>query len=114
MHPYHSGGTVRFHNRTDSRELISSALLELFDLKTDHRLLMRRLGVCAADTVYGSGIVQLDFFTDYEELQKEKALQKAMLSIRKRYGANAVVRGMNLLDGATAMERNQQIGGHKA
>lgn len=114
LHPGHAGGTVRFDNRTNSHSRISRALLELFDLKTDHRLLFRRLGVCAADTICGSGIVQLDFFTDYEALQKEHDLQQALYSIRSRYGANAVIRAMNLLEGATALERNRQIGGHKA
>lgn len=114
LYPGHSGGTVRFDNRTDSRSRISDALMELFRKKCDPRLLVRRLGVCAADTIYGSGIVQLDFFTDYEALQKEKHLQKAMLEIRRRYGSTAVIRGMNLLEGGTAIERSQQIGGHKA
>ena len=114
LSPAHIGGTVRFDNRTDSRERISTALLELFERKSDRRLLVRRLGVCAADTVHGSGILQLDFFTDYEALRKEKNLQLAMLEIRRRYGSDAVVRGMNLLEGATAIERSRQIGGHRA
>ena len=114
LSPAHIGGMVRFDNRTDSRERISTALLELFERKSDRRLLVRRLGVCAADTVHGSGILQLDFFTDYEALRKEKNLQLAMLEIRRRYGSDAVVRRMNLLEGATAIERSRQIGGHRA
>ena len=69
--------------------------------------------------------VQLDFFTDFEseqqkraaerlEQQKEHALQMAMLSIRKRYGKNAILKGMNFIDGATTRERNAQVGGHRA
>lgn len=68
---------------------------------------------------------QLDLFTDYEALEKERAakkadedrekrMQKAILDIRKRFGSNAIVRGMNLEEGATAIERNSQIGGHNA
>ena len=68
---------------------------------------------------------QMDLFTDYEALEKERAqlkakedrekrMQKAILDIRKRFGNNAVVRGMNLEEGATAIERNSQIGGHNA
>ena len=76
--------------------------------------MIRRLGVCAADTIRGSGVIQLDFFTDYESLRKEHDLQNALYQIRSRYGANAVVRAMNLLEGGTAMARNLQIGGHKA
>ena len=70
-------------------------------------------------------MVQLDLFTDYEALEKEKQrneeqlakerkMQEAMLSIKKKYGKNAVLKGMNLQEGATAVQRNAQIGGHKA
>jgi DNA polymerase V len=52
--------------------------------------------------------------TDFETAEKEKALQRAMIEVRKRYGMNAIVKGMNLEKGATTIERNQQIGGHKA
>lgn len=68
---------------------------------------------------------QLDLFTDYKALEKkeqeekaaldkEKKMQQAMLQIKKKFGKNAILKGMNLLDGATAKERNEQIGGHKA
>ena len=67
----------------------------------------------------------MDLFTDYEArekerearkkaLEKEKRMQKAILEIQKRYGKNAIIKGMNLEEGATALERNEQIGGHKA
>ena len=59
-------------------------------------------------------MIQLDLFTDYEALQKEKRIQAAMGDVRRRFGANAIFKGMNLMDGATALERNQQIGGHRA
>ena len=114
LHPKHSNGTVRFHNPTNSYQTISEALLEQFDKKTDRRLLFRRLGVNADRTAYDEGIYQLDLFTDYGALEKEKAIQGAMLEIRTRYGRNAVVKGFNMLKGATAIERNGQIGGHNA
>ena len=61
---------------------------------------------------------QLDLFTDYEtlnkELEKEKQLQHAMLDIKKKFGKNAILKGMNLQEGATTIERNNQIGGHKS
>ena len=68
---------------------------------------------------------QLDFFTDHEEVEKqreqekivlerEKRRQQAILGIKKKYGKNAIIKGMNLQEGATAMERNKQVGGHKA
>ena len=53
-------------------------------------------------------------FVDYDALEKDRRLMAAMLEVRRRYGANAVFKGMNMLDGATALERNRQIGGHKA
>ena len=114
LHPSHAGGTVRTHSATNSPKEITALLVSDFDRKTVHRLLYRRLGVCAAETAPDSGIYQLNLFTDYHALEREKMLQAAMLEIRTRYGANALVRGTDLLDGATAMERNIQIGGHKA
>ena len=56
----------------------------------------------------------MDLFTDYEQKEKEEHLQDAILEIRKKYGTNAVLKGMNLLKEGTARERNLQIGGHKA
>jgi DNA polymerase V len=114
LHPKHSNGTVRFHNPTNSYQTISEALLEQFDKKTDHRLLFRRLGVNADKTADDNGVYQLDLFTDYDALEKEKAIQKAMLEIRTRYGRNSVVKGFNMLKGATTIERNGQIGGHNS
>ena len=57
---------------------------------------------------------QMDLFTDYELLDRERRIQGAMAEVRKKYGANAAFKGMNLLEGATLLERNQQIGGHRA
>ena len=114
LHPAHSIGTVRMRERTGSLLLIRSGLLESFDRKTDHRLLFRRLGICAADVTVDDGICQLDMFTDYDALEREKKIQGAMLKVRSKFGANALFTGKNLLKGATNLERNQQIGGHKA
>ena len=114
LHPRHSNGTVRMRTRTNSVSAVTEALLASFDQKTDHRLLYRRLGVCAANIAEDNGIVQLDLFVDYEALEREKRIQKAMLEVRRRYGASAVFKGMNLKEGATTLERNQQIGGHRA
>lgn len=114
LFPKHSGGIIRFFNRTNSTRQVTAALTEQFSLRTDHRFLIRRLGIAAEDTVRGYGAFQLDLFTDYEALEKEKQLQAAIRDIRGRYGTNAVLRGMNLMAGGTARERNEQIGGHKA
>ena len=114
LHPKHSNGTVRLSNPTNSYAIISSALAAQFDMKTDHRLLFRRLGVNADNTASDDGVFQLDLFTDYDALEREKRIQGAMLEIRTRFGRNAVVKGINLMKGATTIERNGQIGGHAA
>ncbi len=113
-HPKHAAGTVRLKERTSSYAAVSRALLDSFDRKTDRRLLFRRLGVSAANTEADDGIVQLDLFTDYDALEKETRIQVAMGEIRRRYGSAAVFKGKDLLEGATALERSRQIGGHRA
>ena len=83
-----------------------------FDMKVDHRLLIRRLGV-AADNLQ-EGCVQLDIFTDYAAQEREERLQQTLLAIRRKYsGPKSLIKGKNMLEGATAIERSQQIGGHK-
>lgn len=114
LHPAHNTGTVRTAEATNSAEEVTGCLTIDFDKKTDHRLLFRRLGVCACDIYSDNGIYQLNFFIDYEKLDKERRLQCAMQEVRTKYGANAVLKGLNFLDGATTRERNIQIGGHRA
>ena len=100
--------------RTNSKALIMERLVPSFEAKVDHQLLIRCLGIAANDVDYDDGCYQCDLFTDYEAVQRERALQRAMLEVRRRFGMNAVVKGMNLLEGATTIERNTQIGGHRA
>jgi len=90
------------------------ALLTAFDKKVDHHLYIRRLGV-AADKLQ-AGCVQLDLFSDYESLEREERLQRVLLDIRRRYcdQPRAIFKGKNLMEGSTAIERREQIGGHKA
>ncbi|MCR4876314.1 MAG: DNA methylase [Clostridiales bacterium] len=114
LHPAHSNGTVRARTPTGSLKIVTEALLSSFDAKTDHRLLFRRLGVCAGDVIPDSRSMQLDFFTDYDRLDRERRIQGAMAEVRKKFGVNSLFRGVNLLKGATALERNLQIGGHRA
>ena len=114
LHPSHSVGTVRLREASGSRAQISTALAQSFDLKTDHTLLYRRLGVCANNVKDENGNFQLDLFTDYEALEKERRIQAALLEMRGRYGRNAIFTGKNMMRGATAIERNGQIGGHRA
>ena len=84
------------------------------DKKSDHRILLRRLGVCACDVTCDDGIYQMDMFTDYDALNKERQLHAALLNVRTKYGANAILKGISLLDGANTKMRNEQIGGHRA
>ena len=100
--------------RTNLSKFITEVMLPDLDKKTDHRLLFRRLGVCAADVVDDDGIYQTDLFTDYEKKDKERRLQGAIQAIRAKFGSNSVLHGLNYLQGATAKERNNQIGGHRA
>lgn len=105
--------------------------MDLFDRIVDPSLLVRRINICVNHLIPESQIVdecggeQLTLFTDYEALEKKQAKEKAdlerernrqevIINIRNRYGKNAILRGMNFQEGATAKERNEQIGGHKA
>ena len=105
--------------------------MELFDRIVNPELLIRRVTLTAnhvveeRNAIEESSYEQLTLFTDYEEksrkqkeeieeLEREKRMQKAVLNIKKRYGKNAILKGMNLQEGATTVDRNKQIGGHKA
>lgn len=129
--PKHAHGTIHLARPTASTRLLLDAATELFDRITDKRLLVRRLTIAAehvvpeGDAMPEAAYEQLDLFTDYEALEKEKEeenaalerekrLQQALLDIKKKYGKNAVLRGTNLEEGATARSRNEQIGGHRA
>ncbi len=127
--PVHAHGTANLELPVSSSKLISEAAVELFDRITDGLLLVRRITICANRVVPAESVReecrQLDFFTDFEEeecrrnraetaLKRENSLQLAMLGIKAKYGKNAVLRGTNFCDGATARSRNQQIGGHRA
>ena len=92
-----------------------SGIVQLaFDDKTDHRLLYRRLGVCAEGVHEDDGYYQMNFFIDYEALEREKRLQAALSEVRSKFGSNSLFTGKNMLKGATQLERNKQIGGHLA
>ncbi len=118
--PKHALGTINLKKQTSSTKLITAAVMELFDKIVDKRLSVRRLNVTACNVVpesEASAGEQLSFLSDLgasdgEVLEREKKLQHAVLSIKKKYGKNAVLKGMNLEEGATAAQRNAQIGGH--
>lgn len=114
LHPKHNNGTVKMPMETNSVSTVAPLILDAFDKKTDHRLLYRRLGICAENVKTDGGFYQLNMFIDYEALAREKRLQGAIGELHSKYGSSAVFRGKNLLEGATQLERNRQIGGHKA
>ena len=105
---------MKLETLTNNLQLITDPMVRQFDEKTDHRLLYRRLGVCALDISEDIGMYQMNMFVDYEALERDRRLTAAMLEVRRRFGANAVFKGMNMLEGATTLERNLQIGGHRA
>ena len=130
--PKHAHGTINLDGHTSSTRKIMCAAAELFDCIVGKNLLIRRLNVVAnhvlpkeSAPVKNGGFEQLDLFTDYaaqqaqqerekQELEREQKMQTAMLTIKKKFGKNAILRGMNLEEGATAKDRNGQIGGHRA
>ena len=114
LHPKHNNGTVKMPMETNSVSTVSPRILAAFDAKTDHRLLYRRLGICADGVREDTGYFQINMFIDYEALEREKRLQGALRQVRSKYGANALFMGKNMLEGATQLERNAQIGGHRA
>ena len=113
LHPKHNNGTVKMPLDTNSVSTAAPLILDSFDKRTDHRLLYRRLGVCADDVHEDYGFYQQNMFIDYEALEREKRLQGALSEVRSKYGANALFLGKNMLEGATQLERNEQIGGHR-
>lgn len=129
--PKHARGTANMGRHTSSTRLITEKTLELFDRIADQKLLVRRLNITANHIASEDAVVkdatsqQLSLFDDAQELErkqaqvdaaeeKERKIQKAMIDIKERFGANAILKGTNFREGATARERNQTIGGHKA
>ncbi len=124
-------GSANFERPTSSTKLVTNAIMELYDRIVDKRLLVRRIGITANRVVEESSVKtrfafeQLDLFTDYAaeqakqaaenaELEREKRVQKTVLKLKKKFGRNAILKGMDLEEGATTKDRNNQIGGHKA
>ena len=127
--PKHAHGSINLGRYTASTKEILQAASDLFDRIVDASLLVRRLNITANHVVYearlpAEGPEQLSLFEEQEELdrkaaeeaarRREKSMQQAMLNIKKKYGKNAILKGMNYEEGATARDRNGQIGGHKA
>lgn len=130
--PKSAHGTANLPCQTASSKLISEAVAGLFDRIVQPDLLIRRLNLSINHVVVEAEKkavqpqpVQLDLFTDYEaeetrqaeqtaQLAKERRIQETLLNIKQKYGKNAILKGLNFEEGATAVERNKQIGGHKA
>lgn len=108
-----SNGTVKLMSASNSAVQIVPQMAELYKKVTLPNIPIRRITVCA-NRVQSESYRQYDLYHSPEKLEREKAIQKAMISIKKRYGKNAVVKGMNLYSCGTTIQRNNQIGGHKA
>ena len=128
--PKHANGTENIDHYTSSTKVLMKAVLAIYDRVVDQNLLIRRVNIAAANLIPEDEIPedkpeQLDIFTDYEALEREKKaaqaaeererrLQQVAIQIQAKYGKNAMLKGMNFLEGGTTIERNGQIGGHKA
>jgi DNA polymerase V len=130
--PKHAHGTANLNGHSSSSKEIIEAVISLYDKIVDHDLLIRRLNITTNNIISETEAtnkskepVQLDLFTDYEELaveaekkhaerDKERKMQEALIAIKHRFGKNAILKGTSFSEGATARERNNQIGGHKA
>ncbi len=129
--PKHSHGTVNFEIYTSASKILMDGVISLFERIVNKDLLVRRINIAATGLIYenqlqeNNGYEQLDLFDDYKVketqkkkldkiVEKEKKAQEALLQIKKKYGKNSIIKGMNLEDGATMKDRNEQIGGHKA
>jgi len=128
--PAHAHGTANLDHYTASAKTISKAVLKLYEEIVDPDLLIRRVNITASNMIPETEIPppaprQLDMFTDDAEIrareakeraeeEKEKKLQKVTIKLQEKYGKNIMLKGMNLLEGGTTIERNSQIGGHRA
>lgn len=130
--PKHAHGTINLECKTSSTKIITEAVMELYERIINKNLLTRRINI-VANNVQDEKVAyneekkkfeQMDLFTNYEEadiikkkkekdMEDEKNLQKAMINIKRKYGKNAILKGMNFMDGGTTRDRNEQIGGHK-
>jgi len=123
--PKHAHGTTNLEHYTSSNKIIGEAVMELYDRIINKNLLSRRINIFANNLINYNDVKenqyeQINMFTDYKQKEKqhkdemkERELQKSILDIKKKYGKNAILKGMNFEDGATTIDRNSQVGGHK-
>lgn len=126
--PKHSHGTIGLSGYTSSSKKITDAAVSLFQQIANEKLTVRRLNITAANVILESNVIveneyeQISFFAKPEkqsqedpvDTEREKRMQQAILKIKKQFGKNSILKGTDLEEGATAIERNTQIGGHKA
>ena len=128
--PAHSHGTINLDKKTSSTRLIMKAVLSLFEEIVNKKLLVRRINISAlnlsSESDLKSQIVykQFDLFNDAKEIEEhekkekidekyEKKLQETMIELKKKYGKNSILKAMNLESGATMIQRNLEVGGHR-
>ncbi len=124
--PKHAHGTINLEHHTSSTKIIMKATMNLYEKIINRNLLVRRINISVNNVINESEAKlqkvseQLDLFGDFQKRNKdlqdeqmEKKLQKSILNIKKKYGKNAIIKGMNLQEAGTAIARNSQIGGHK-
>ena len=127
--PKHAHGTANLAAHSSSSREIIRAVVSLYDNIVNRNLLIRRLNICTNNVVSETDNqtnaqhddIQLDLFKDYDSIakeeelkKKERRMQEALLNIKHRFGKNAILKGTSYAEGATAKDRNKQIGGHKA
>ena len=122
--PKHAHGTINIDHKTSSTKIIMKAVINLYEKIIDKNLLTRRINITAnnviSETLVKQEFKQINLFTNYKEEEKmikkeqsEKEIQKAMIEIKRKFGKNAILKGMNFMEGGTTIERNGQVGGHK-
>ena len=124
--PKHAHGTINLDHKTSSTKMIMEAVTRLYENIINDKLLTRRINITANKVIREeeankkNSFEQINLFTNYEEInkkraqeEKEKNLQYTMINIKRKYGKNAILKGMNLVEGGTTIERNRQVGGHK-
>ena len=108
-----TGGSLKLTNTTNVYSTLVEAILMIFDRTTVKDIPIRKINISFGNVV-DETYEQLDLFSDEEAIKKEKEIEKTMNAIKRKYGKNSILRGMNLLDGATARKRNKLIGGHNS
>ena len=113
LHLEPSRGSISLRAASSSAKTILPYVEELFERIARRDVIIHKANL-SFNNVVDEAYQQYDLFCDPAELERERKMQKAMLDIKKKFGKNAILKGMNLAEGATTMERNRQIGGHKA